>query len=79
MLKKSIGKNLSFEVGYTIDDESSFIDLFNAVLLEVNVEENYILVNHFYLISDDDFNEKIASQKRKLVKGDFRILDNLSA
>lgn len=69
-LKKSINKNLKFKKTYFLNN-NSFIDVFYAILKEVG--DDYIIVEQFYVKSDDNFNEEIVSQKRKLVKKSFEI------
>ena len=71
-LKKSIGKLLKFEVTYFFENETSYDDIFYAVLQEVF--DDYVIVEQFTVESDNNFeNEKVRLIKRKLVKDNFII------
>lgn len=70
-LKRSIGKKLKFEATYLKVDKSKFEDVFYAVLKEVN--EEYIIVEQTYVVADEDYNDIILTQKRKLIKDKFTI------
>ncbi len=71
LFKNSVGKNLKFEVTVRLTKNDTFTDAFYVVLREVYAD--YIIVEHFYLQSDKDFNEIVVSQKRKLVKEKFKL------
>lgn len=71
--EKSIGKSLKFEVLSILKDNSKIVEIFYAVLKSVNVEEEYIIVEQHYIESDENYNEILKSQKRKLHKNKFQV------
>lgn len=71
LFENSVGKRLRFEVSITMENKDTFIDIFYAVLREVG--DDFIIVEHFYLKSDENFNQELVSQKRKLEKNKFVI------
>lgn len=76
LLQSSIGKILKFEVTYIFENNKSFDDVFYATLNKVF--DDYIIVEQFTVDSDDNFeNEKVNLIKRKLVKGNFTISDEI--
>lgn len=71
-LDNSVNKMLKFEASYLLKDKSTFKDMFYAYLREVG--DNYIIVEQFFVKSDKNYeNEQIVSIKRKLIKGNFNI------
>lgn len=75
ILNKSLGKKLKFMAEYYIN-EDNFRDVFYATLIEVN--EDYIIVEQLFVVQDKDFeNEILRSIKRKLKKGNFKILNEI--
>jgi uncharacterized protein YxjI len=70
-LKRSIGKKLKFEATYLKADKSKFEDAFYAVLKEVN--EEFIIVEQTYVVADEDYNDMVLTQKRKLIKDKYII------
>lgn len=76
LLQKSIGKTLKFEATYFFENNKSFDDVFYATLNEIF--DDYIIVEQFTVDSDDNFeNEKVKLTKRKLVKGNFTISNEI--
>lgn len=71
LLKNSVGKRLRFEVSVGLDNKETFTDIFYATLREVG--SDFIIVEHYYLKSDENFNQELVSQKRKLVKNKFTL------
>ena len=70
-LKKSLNKRLKFQVIVFLENGEKFTDDFYGYIKEVN--DNYIIVEHFYLQSDENFAQRKVSQKRKLIKNEFVI------
>lgn len=66
-----IGHVKRFKVTYI---SPKFDDIFYAEIKEVH--EHYIIVEQKYMKSDEDYNEELVSQKRKLGKRDFKVLDD---
>ncbi|ENA1795717.1 hypothetical protein ABF176_002565 [Flavobacterium psychrophilum] len=70
--EKSIGKRLKFECSHILDDKTIFTDVFYASLREVS--EDFIIVEQYLIESDENFeNDKIKSNKRKLLKNKFKL------
>ena len=74
-LKKSLNKRLKFQVVVFLENSEIFTDDFYGYIREVT--DNYIIVEHFYLQSDENFAQKKVSQKRKLNKNAFIISDEI--
>lgn len=70
IFKKSIGRKLKFRTYYKSND-SIFEEGFHAKLLDVAVD--YLLVEQIFIRSNEQFEEEIQVQKRKLLKGKFTI------
>ena len=66
-----IGQKRRFKVSYI---SPSFVDIFFAEIKEVY--EDYIIVEQIYVKSDGAYNEELITQKRKLGKRDFIVLDD---
>jgi len=66
----SIGRVLKFRTYYK-EKDFFFEEAFHAKLL--SVDPNYLIVEQIYIQSNDEFEEKVSIQKRKLVKGKFAI------
>lgn len=63
-----------FETTFLLEDRSLFTDIFYAILRKVDTENDFIIVEQYFVESDENFeNEKIKSNKRKLTKGNFNI------
>ena len=77
-LSRSIGKTLSFTANFKFTDNSTFTDMFYAILREVNVEDNFIIVEQYFVEADANYkNEELKSIKRKLIKGLFTINEGM--
>ena len=73
-LSKSVGKRLLFETSFLLEDRSVFIDIFYAFLRKVDTENDFIIVEQYFVETDENYeNEKIKSIKRRLSKGNFDI------
>ncbi|ELY2018138.1 hypothetical protein SL053_002051 [Flavobacterium psychrophilum] len=70
--EKSIGKRLKFECSHILEGKTIFTDVFYASLREVS--EDFIIVEQYLIESDENFeNDKIKSNKRKLLKNKFKL------
>lgn len=68
-----MNERVKFEVHFLLGNRSNFINVFYAYIREVN--EDCIIVEEYYVTSDENYNEKMAIQKRRLKHGLFEILN----
>lgn len=71
VFKNSLNERFKFQVTVFFKSGEMFTDDFYAYIREVN--SNYIIVEHFYLQSDENFAQRKVSQKRKLIRNEFVI------
>jgi hypothetical protein len=70
IFRNSIGRILKFRT-YSKGDDFVFEEDFHARLLEV--ASDYLIVEQTFTRSNDEFEEVMTVQKRKLLKGKFAI------